>query len=98
MVQFLITVHLCSNKDVNKLKSFLKKLVTNIWGDNLIKKLTLPRLSIDYNNWMGGVDIHDQLRSYYTTQITTVRTWLPLFFWALDAAVINAYIIGKKIF
>ncbi len=47
---------------------------------------------------MGGVNIHDQFQSYYTTQITIMCTWLPLFFWALDAAIINAYIISKKIF
>ena len=47
---------------------------------------------------MGGVDIYDQLQSYYTTQITTVRTRLPLFFWALNTAIINAYIISKEIF
>ena len=39
--------------------SLLEKLVADVWGDNLIKKLTLPRLSIDYNNWVGGVNIYD---------------------------------------
>jgi len=81
LVQFLTTAHSCSNKDVNEVNqrrpqaynSFLKKLVADVWGNNPIKKLTLPRLSIDYNNWMGGVNIHNQLQSYYTTQITTVR-------------------------
>ena len=63
-----MTAHLYSNKDVNEVdrrwprgyNSFFKKLVANIWGDNPIKKLTLFRLFIDYNNWIGGVDIHDQ--------------------------------------
>ena len=58
LIRFLIIAYLYSNKDVNKVNwrwpraynSFLKKLVANIWGNNLIKKLTLPRLSIDYNN------------------------------------------------
>ena len=66
-VRFLILAHLCSNKDVNEVNrrrpraynSFLKKLVADVWGDDLIKKLTLPRLSIDYNNWIGGVNIYD---------------------------------------
>jgi len=69
LVRFLTTAYLCSDEDVNKVNwrrprvynSFLKKLVADVWGNDLIKKLTLPRLSIDYNNWMGGVDIHDQL-------------------------------------
>jgi len=58
LVRFLTIAHLCSNKDVNEVNRrrlraynlFLKKLVAYVWGDNLIKKLTLPRLSINYNN------------------------------------------------
>ena len=69
LVRFLMTAYLCSNEDVDEVNqrrlwvynSFLKKLVANIWGNNLIKKLTLPRLSINYNNWMGSVNIHNQL-------------------------------------
>ena len=61
--------HLYSNEDVNKVNqhwpraynSFFKKLVANIWGNNPIKKLILPRLFIDYNNYIGGINIHDQL-------------------------------------
>ena len=67
MVRFLITAHSYGNKDVNEVNwrrpraynSFLKKLVADVWGNNLIKKLTLSRLSINYNNWMGGVNIHN---------------------------------------
>src|SRR3954451_18246919 len=44
---------------------------------------------------MGGVDIADQHRQYYSTQITTGRTWMPLFFWLLDTAIINSYLICK---
>ena len=101
-----MTAYLYNNKDVNKVNwrqpqaynSFFKKLVANIQGNDPIKKLILFRVFIDYNNWIVGIDIHDQLQSYYTTQITTVCTWLPLFFQALNAAIINAYIINKKIF
>ena len=58
LVRFLTTAHSCSNEDVDEANrrrpraynSFLKKLIANIWGNNLIKKLTLPRLSINYNN------------------------------------------------
>jgi hypothetical protein len=46
---------------------------------------------------MGSVDIADQLRSYYSTQLTVHRTWPPLFFWLLDTAIINSYIISKKL-
>ena len=60
--------YLYSNKDVNEINwrqpwvynSFLKKLVADVQGNDPIKKLTLPRLFIDYNNQMGGINIHDQ--------------------------------------
>ncbi|CAG8781746.1 25737_t:CDS:1, partial [Dentiscutata erythropus] len=44
-----------------------------------------------------GVDIADQLRSYYSTQLTVFRAWVPLFFWLLDTAIINSYLICKKL-
>ncbi|CAG8829212.1 21645_t:CDS:1 [Cetraspora pellucida] len=40
---------------------------------------------------MNGADVADQLRSYYNTQQTTRRNWMPLFFWLLNMAIINAY-------
>jgi hypothetical protein len=46
---------------------------------------------------MGGVDIADQLRSYYSTQLAVFRTWVPLFFWLLDTTIINSYLICKKL-
>ena len=58
LVRFLTTAHSCGDEDVDEVNrrrprgynSFLKKLVADVWGDNPIKKLTLPRLSINYNN------------------------------------------------
>jgi len=45
---------------------------------------------------MDRVDIADQLRGYYATQLPVRRTWMPLFFWLLDTAIINSYLILKK--
>ncbi|KAF9118467.1 hypothetical protein BG015_006603, partial [Linnemannia schmuckeri] len=44
---------------------------------------------------MNGVDISDQYRSYYSTQLPVRRTWMPLFFWILDTTIINAYLIHQ---
>lgn len=46
---------------------------------------------------MGGVDITDQRRSYYYTQLRTCRNWYPLFFWLLDTAIINSFILYRLI-
>src|SRR5205807_9273822 len=62
------------------------------FGDEHQKELAVPVAINDYNFHMGGVDIADQYRSYYDTQLTTFRTWFPIFFWALDTALINSYL------
>jgi len=47
---------------------------------------------------MGGVDIADQLRAYYSTQRISLRSWYPLFFWMLDTAILNAYLVGQQLY
>ena len=73
-------------------------LVRKVFGEDVRKDLPIPLFIDDYNHFMGGVDIADQLRSYYTTQRITFRTWYPLFFWILDTAILNAYLIGRQLY
>lgn len=42
--------------------------------------LDIPAIINDYNHKMNGADLSDQYRSYYSTQLTVFRTWMPLFF------------------
>jgi len=55
--------------------------------------LNIPKCINDYNNHMGGVDIADQYWSYYDTQLISLCTWFPIFFWLLDTALINSFIM-----
>lgn len=49
-----------------------------------------------YNYHMGGVDIANQLRASYTTHQRRVnRYWKALFFWLLDVAKTNAYLLHR---
>ncbi|PWW75376.1 hypothetical protein C7212DRAFT_46744, partial [Tuber magnatum] len=57
------------------------------------KLLPIPMLVNDYNKYMGGVDIADQLPSNYPCHPTSRRNWLPLWFWILDTTITNMYII-----
>ncbi|RPA97561.1 hypothetical protein L873DRAFT_1690493, partial [Choiromyces venosus 120613-1] len=59
--------------------------------------LPIPALVDDYNQYMGGVDIADQLRSNYPCHQKSRRNWLPLWFWALDTAVTNTYLITRAL-
>jgi hypothetical protein len=73
-------------------------LVRKVFGDQVRKELPIPAFIDDYNHFMGGVDIADQLRSYYTTQRISLRNWYPLFFWILDTAILNAYLLGRQLY
>jgi hypothetical protein len=47
---------------------------------------------------MGGVDIANQLRAGYTTlRHQNLRYWKPLFYWLLDIALTNSYLLYKAI-
>lgn len=66
-----------------------------IFGKDAVKTLPIPMIIDDYNHYMGGVDIANQLRAEYTTHKPTYRSWWPLFHWVLDTAVVNAYQIHR---
>jgi hypothetical protein len=51
---------------------------------------------LQYNHFMGGVDIHDQKRAHLTSHLKTRRNWLRLFFWLLDLIIINTHILYQK--
>ena len=54
-----------------------------------------PKVITDYNENMGGVDLSDQLRSYYPLARKS-RKWYRYIFWFLgDVAITNAYILSN---
>ena len=58
--------------------------------------LPIPGMVDDYNHYMGGVDIANQLRSKFSTQQRGVKPWRPLFYWLLDTTIINAFLISEN--
>ncbi|CAG8594768.1 12855_t:CDS:2, partial [Ambispora leptoticha] len=71
--------------------------VREMFGSESKKRLKIFKIVDDYNHYMNSVDLADQLRSYYNTQKISRRNWMPLFFWLLDTAIINVYLIAKTI-
>ena len=49
----------------------------------------------DYNRFMGGVHLSDQLLQYYQTRRQTHKCWMTLFYYCLDISETNAYIMYK---
>ena len=47
----------------------------------------------EYNEYMLGVDRLDQRMSYYQFTTKSVKWWRKVFFWMMEVAVVNAYIL-----
>ncbi|POM73266.1 Hypothetical protein PHPALM_9902 [Phytophthora palmivora] len=63
-----------------------------------MKPIPAPELVRDYHRWMGGVDVHDQLRMQrYSVQLSykTRKYYRTLFFGLFDMAVVNAFIVFR---
>src|SRR5436305_9466172 len=105
-VTMLSTIHQIDNENENRIERVRRRpretstnavKVRAVFGTLSKKALPIPVIIDDYNHFMGGVNIADQLRGYYGTQLPVRRTWMPLFFWLLDTALVNSYLILKKI-
>lgn len=48
-----------------------------------------------YRQHMGGVDIANPMVHYYSTKRASFAPWFPIFFWALDVCIVNAYYLYK---
>lgn len=62
-------------------------------GDKHLVKC--PISIVDYNKYMGGVDHFDQFHSFYNISWKSRRWWVKIFYYLLDASVVNSYILYK---
>jgi hypothetical protein len=67
------------------------RVTRRIFGDATSKELDNPAFIDDYNHHMNGVDLANQFRGTYETHGTGRRNWLPMFYWFLDIAIVNAF-------
>ncbi|KAF8241727.1 hypothetical protein K440DRAFT_527281, partial [Wilcoxina mikolae CBS 423.85] len=96
-VQMLTTLHPLSKKIKRNRK---QPRLTSTSEAAIRRHFTSARMEVDipsaiddYNHFKGGVDIADQYREAYFTQQTSRRNWLPLFYWLLDIAIINGFLL-----
>lgn len=50
----------------------------------------------DYNKHMGGVDKFDQYMANYSISQKSRRWWLKLFYYMIDTAIVNSFILYKE--
>ena len=55
-----------------------------------------PISIIDYNKYMGGVDRADQRKESYSLDRKSKKFWLRIFFYVMNVALSNAFIIFKN--
>ena len=54
-----------------------------------------PDVVVVYNSGMNGVDVNDQYRSYYPPGTTSRKWWKYLFWFFLNLAMVNGFILEK---
>lgn len=60
------------------------------------EEITKPELMHQYNKYMGGVDLNDQLLKYSAYSRRTLKWWNKAAFRILNVAMVNAYILYKE--
>lgn len=63
--------------------------------DGTVEDVPCPQLLIEYNKYMNGVDKFDQLKSTYGVDRKSHKWWHRIFFFFLDACIVNSFIIYK---
>ncbi|POM60937.1 hypothetical protein PHPALM_30135, partial [Phytophthora palmivora] len=79
-----------------KMETCLRRIRGN--GDRR-HAIPCPSMVRDYHRWMGGVDIHDQLRlQRYSLQLQTwcKKYYKAIFMGLVDVAIVNAYIVFRE--
>lgn len=85
------SVHLLSNyhKPENRTEVDRRERSGNV------VKVSCPQALVDYNSNMNGVDKFDQLLSSYKINRQSKKWWHRIFFYFLDACVVNSYCLYK---
>ena len=64
--------------------------------DGTSRSVSCPQSILLYNTFMGGVDCNDQLRQYYSLRLKGRKYYKYIWWFLLDVAVTNAYIMCKN--
>jgi len=61
-------------------------------GDEIVK----PKAIVDYTNLMLGVDLNDQMLTYYSFSRRSSKWWLKMFMHLVNMIFTNSYVLYKK--
>jgi len=66
-----------------------------VFSDDFEKLLPIPTFIFWYNHYICGVNITDQLRSYFITQRIYRQTWKPLWYFLLNTVICNCFLLSS---
>jgi hypothetical protein len=88
-------VYLLSNfYDPHKVTHVLRKAK----GEGKRVDIQCPEAVSEYQKYMRGVDVIDQLHSYYAPGRKSRKWWTCLVWWMINVCVLNAYSVARQIF
>jgi Transposase IS4 len=60
------------------------------------KEVPIPPAVYYYNQYMGGVDLFDQYRSYINLELRSVKFWHPMMWFLFESALVNSWVIYQQ--
>lgn len=61
-----------------------------------VVEIPIPQIVKQYNEHMGGVDLHDQLLSYYRMSFRSKKYYMRLVFHLFDMTVVNSWLMYRR--
>jgi hypothetical protein len=59
------------------------------------REVQMPAVIHQYNTYMSGVDLADQLRQYYSAGRQSKKYWKYIFWFLMDVSICNAFVASK---
>ena len=63
--------------------------------DGSVVDVSVPSAILTYTKYMGGVNLGDQLRKYYSVCLKCVKNYKYFFWFLFDVCITNAFILSK---
>ena len=75
-----------------------KNYTREVWSEDGAKEIYIPLIIDDYNHWMGGVDLSDNIMACYHLNLRSRRNWISTFLKIVSILCNNLYVIHREHF